>query len=789
MVFSKEKFKNKEKSHTTQNVRKFNFLKKNFLYFIFLAIKSLGIGLNSKTRLNSGQEGEPDKNPENPKSNFLYIEHLEVEGRWMFVQHRTSQDTNSSLAIIFDPVNFTKGTRSGFSKKFDRTKPSKSMFKLKYFKASQDLWTLDEFGDPEVYLMLVYSGIAESYTYKNVSSNGRVEMKTFGYQLVSYFKLGRSKKGTYLRFRKSMKVSLEDIELTWGTHFSAALSKGIFFGGILPSVGTGFRFVFFDDRQESSLSQKSERAGGGVLPAGVAVENVVYQPSYLNEGYQFVKGATVNKFGVLEFIPVLIYADFETETIGVSYIRKDPESGKAEVVRSKMFAIHTQPIGQAFKIECGPERRFNVSADQLGVKDLKPNHVAFSCFYSVIGSFDFLIRYELLLDQNFGKNETNVLVSSRMVYNIVTPDSFRDQSIQTIPGSVILKMYNEDLDIKIKESIPSQCPRIVVVYKADEDNYPWAIYSCKDLNITNNEPLPLITTYYYDLDYLWITKTIFKLEEDDPKTNSLASIFSQQSPQSGLYSTTKLVEGTQKTKISRKEFSVITVHGIKNSTLIFLREFSFENVSITLKSLNQNIMLTKLGMITQILQTPFILSSPPNKFWFFLLILIGISVVCYIQCQDLSRTKLWRYLIPSSKIPALDIENESNGQNWENMMLEGDEDEDLADLDDSGDPNDKDEDGGPSKEDLSKTEQRRQRKLEKSEGSDYDVDGDWEEDDSESSEFESSSEEPSESEPEVAYNFDEGKVLKRISAYLSQIYFPERAEVVRGETTPICITE
>ena len=650
----------------------------------------------------------------------------------MFIQHHTGNQSESTISIIFNPVNFSQGASSEYNTNFNQTQQATDSFQLQYFKVTEDLWSLDEFGDPEVYLMLVYLDLAQNTTITSGGQNTNVS--SLGCQTVSYYKLGRAKKGTYLNFKKSFQVSPKNIKLTYETHYLAALSKGVLFGGALPVSGDKFTFGF--------LTEASHTPPGS-LPE-VALERVYYRPRYQEQGYQFIKGATVNQEGGLEYLPMLIYADFDQEMIGVTYLAGNHSQGSQQrIIESKMFAMSSEVIGQAFKLECEPERIFNVSADQLGVKDLKPNQVAFSCFYSVIGSFDYLIQYELFLDPSVTQNGTNVFVSSRMAYNIVTPDSFREDYMERVAGNIFLKMDNQNIDAKINNSLASQCPRIVVIYKPDESNYPWAIYSCEDLDLTNNQQLPLIATYYYDQEYIWITKTTneLKLAQNRTQSNLQSGNEKPKFSRTSRLSLRAPVEATTD-PISTDELSIISAHTIKNSTFTFLKQFSFNEVNITLMSLEQNIMLTKLGLITQVLQTPFTISFDPSFVWFIMIILAAFSLVLYVQCRNLHESKAWMYLFGLAKLNEFNPENILCGLSWEDLMYQGDDDEDLA---------------ADIIEEIQEEEDLGDGDMEEDDGhrdsvSDYDVDDSWV-DDCESRQEESSSGDGA-SGALLMYNFD-----------------------------------
>ena len=703
-------------------------------------------------------------NTNQTRAGTLLVSDLKIEGKWMMFSYQTPGSGPKTISMVYNPVNFTSGNYSKFAKKLKNGPIMTQLFSIAFIKASQDLWNLDGFEEPEVLFAVVDNGTA--FKKPLVGRNGAT-VTTRNHQILEIYKLGRSNNISYLKrvyfkaFSDSEFVASE--QKTWLMN----LSPGRHFVGLGHATKNLYRFVYLEDppriqnkqnggleepRQEDeeeifsevhrdefaykSTVQDHENDLKGVKPKRKRTERLKvsshydFVPKGKFEDFQFITAAYIDqKSQKLRYKELLIYANYSEGVIGVAWINPKPddimlknntETPKPLILQSQTFPISKELIGRTNHFDCKQPKIFNLSSKDYKTDfDFKPHLFYISCYFSVVGSFDYIIDYDLLLEDSMTLNFTRVLISSKLMANVVTPDGFVMKEVNRLSDAIVVKMKNIHTGISVNPEIPSQCPEIVVVYKYLEGNYPWAIYSCKDFSINDSSAMPLFASYKYDQDYIWITKT--KIEEQKPQNANNQSNETQESSSSlknQKYEQLTLsppkeqkwlktaTEGTPEVIVD--SMRLITIHQMKNSTLKLLKSLQFSDTKLTLRSLNSDKILAKLGLLNSITQTNFKIDFKGWSLLFFFIIAVTMLGVIYAFYRDLKRSESFSFLF-KGKRDTKHLKHDwsfktlySEGYLDENvkgrvqgMILQDADDEDLG-LNHVNEKNQKDGNGGDS---------------------------------------------------------------------------------------------
>ena len=695
-----------------------------------------------------------------PASGELLISDLKIEGKWMLLSYETNN--TKKLSMVYHPVNFTSEDYSKFTRTFTESSLVASYFSIGFIKVSQNPWKTDYFQDPEVFLTVVYNGTA--YKKPDLRRKGKF-VTTRNSQLMLIYSLKRSNKNSYLKrvFKKTLSKS--DFVLSQDKTWVTTVGPGTHFIGMRHASKNIYRFMYLEDPSEaekiapSTLQQlegegkereavenddfdigdkylsdlrtktkhnlktaKVEDQGTKKLTLSTSVD---FTPNANYDDYQFIKAAYIDqKSGNLRYRELLIYANFTQGVLGVTWINRtktiknskngpktsrEANTAQALILKSATFAISKEHIGRTNHFDCSHPKIFNISSNHYknGDSDLTPNHLYISCYFSIVGSFDYIIDYELSLDPATTQNFTNVFVSSKIKTKVVTPDGFVMDEVTRLLGAIVVKMKNLDEEIRIDPKHPKSCPQIVVVYKLSEGSYPWVIYSCKDFNISDSGVNPLYASYHYDHYYLWVTKSRIKIGGTQlPK--SKAKLIQRRTDTTKNQKYFKF--GGNNSEISQRRDSgrnelgdsndviesaikVISVHQMKNSTLELLKSLPFEKMQLTLRSLNSHKILANLGLLTSITETNYKIEFEGGRPAFFFLIFLVMLGIVYTLYKDLNRTKSFSYMFKGATNTNdleydwsfMTIDSEGNKDmvrraTQNGMILLDSDDEDLADL-------------------------------------------------------------------------------------------------------------
>ena len=261
------------------------------------------------------------------------------------------------------------------------------------------------------------------------------------------------------------------------------------------------------------------------------------------------------------------------------------------------FALFTDIVVGTHLIDCEPLREANAAAYQINT--LGPNLVRIQCLIGADGAFNYITQYTF----DVSKTDQKPLILSKLVGKIVSPDSFRTLQIEALPGTIISKLANKNPYVKVDFKNPSMCPYLILVYKTKISIYPWAVYSCQDLNILSQGDLPRFTSYRYNGDnILWVDR---KIQIMGYNRDSIANL-------------------------DLSKMSMLTAHTMHNSTIQFLKAFDFNYVNITLKTLNGNTMLKRLGLLCSSFMTPFQITFSLSPWIWFPLMLLALAAISYI---------------------------------------------------------------------------------------------------------------------------------------------------------------
>ena len=284
----------------------------------------------------------------------------------------------------------------------------------------------------------------------------------------------------------------------------------------------------------------------------------------------------------------------------------------------KVFLEHNvflNLVAQTRFIDCGSTRRYTQNSDKTR---LKPNQVRFKCYISATGAFDYLTEYIIDITKDL-----TPLISNKVISKIYTLKGFFSDGMEALPNTLIVRMSNINPLIKINDYDVTKCPYIVAVYRTNITQYPWTIYSCKDLRIKSNTQKPHFTSFRYQGEnFLWI--------------ESRAPL-----PDSSLQ---KLMNS------DLKQIKIISQRSIHNSTIRFLKNNDFSNLQLTIKTLNGNLMLKRLGLLNGMFMTEFTIDPMISPiYWYTFLGIIFALIAIFGFLVDLMNRKVRRVLLGRSK--------------------------------------------------------------------------------------------------------------------------------------------
>ena len=319
------------------------------------------------------------------------------------------------------------------------------------------------------------------------------------------------------------------------------------------------------------------------------------------------------------------------------------------------FALFTDIVVGTHLIDCEPFRDSNASAYQIN--NLGPNLVRIQCVIGADGAFNYVTQYTF----DVSKTDQKPLVFSNLTAKIVSPDSFRTLQMEILPGTIVSKLANKDPYVTIDYKNASMCPYLIVVYKTNISMYPWAVYSCDDLNIKSQGDLPRFTSYRYSGDnFLWIDR---KMQLVGVSEHSI-------------------------TTLDLSKINIVSSHTMKNTSIKFLKAFDFSHINMTLKTLNGNTMLKKLGLLSSSFMTPFHFSFHISRWILFPLMFLAFAIISYIYIiKDILNGRVKKYFFGEGVLKTLEYLN-PNHQREEDMApafscASISDDEDLQSVGDS----------------------------------------------------------------------------------------------------------
>ena len=274
---------------------------------------------------------------------------------------------------------------------------------------------------------------------------------------------------------------------------------------------------------------------------------------------------------------------------------------------------------------------------------------------SATGAFDYLTEYTF----DISRDDHQPLVLSKLIGKLVTPDNFQTLRSEAMPGIVISKMLNTDHYVQIDPQNPSKCPYIVVVYRPEITTYPWAVYSCEDLNINSEAQHPRFSAFRFKKDgYLWVERNPINPTAEQPELSVL----------------------------DLSNISMITVHTVKNTTIEFKRFLNFSDISVTLKTLNGNKILKSLGLLTSSFLVPFEFIFGWSPWVWFPVMGFGMILVMYYGiAKDLMNRKIFKILFggPDEQIPGGELG--VSDRDRDSLEEQPEQKEDYEEIGDSGD--------------------------------------------------------------------------------------------------------
>ena len=281
------------------------------------------------------------------------------------------------------------------------------------------------------------------------------------------------------------------------------------------------------------------------------------------------------------------------------------------------FALFTDKVVNTHLIDCEPLRENKLPSNSPN-QNLGPFLVKVQCLVAADGAFNYLTEYTFDVSRSDGMP----LQLSKTIAKVVSPDSFKTLQIEAMEGIVVTKLANKNPFVQIDYKNASSCPYMVVVYRLEVGMYPWAVYSCQDLNINSTGLIPHFSAYQYNDEFLWI----------DHKMRGIGG---------GK-------EGVDGLDLSR--MPLVTAHSTKNATVEFLRSLDFSAIQVTLKTLNGNTMLKNLGLLTSSFMTDYKITFSVNPWVWFGVMLGFLALVIYKGILvDLMTWKVFKILFGGSE--------------------------------------------------------------------------------------------------------------------------------------------
>ena len=599
-----------------------------------------------------------------PKSTYLHVNRIKTVGDWMMI-HYTTEAGNEGVGLAYEPNSFIKTTngaekqKSVFVVSFPLSYEKELNMELIAFCATEDVYNSNP-DNRNVYFAFHYK---QTQVVQNPPNSGLAD--SGGQQTTTRFliKVYRSQKTQNSKNAK-MKFLVE---------FFTDEILGDYQFGIIPMSSSSF-YLYTTSADYSSFKQAyftPDTANAKYTRKGAVMTSGSFRnpPSFLefhNMAYKNGKGEIVQAL-------VGIYGSYQRGYLSIIWTLR----GSNEVHYSRWFTLSLDLILQVSKISCKEEvglHKPKISKSQY--------EIDFECYVVATGSFDYLISYRVTLEEQ--GEFPHVYKSSKVLSKLTTPDFFVVEESQRTGNVIVMKMVNLNPDIKIDETIASKCPYILVVYRMNLSQFPWAIYSCKDLEVKSSSDIPSFSLYEYDDVYIWVASRTNSLQAAPIGGKGLEEVLgdtlADQAVERAPKEQKKLIENQQKSDFSRTAkimkdpknlnfeenlrdgvvpapklislASEISVHTVKNATLIIKSpSFTFDNTSLTLKRLNQNIMLKNLGLLTSMCQTPFIITFSVNPYIFFPIIISILAFVIYKAIvKDLIKQKILKFLFSNDTV-------------------------------------------------------------------------------------------------------------------------------------------
>ena len=308
---------------------------------------------------------------------------------------------------------------------------------------------------------------------------------------------------------------------------------------------------------------------------------------------------------------VMLLAGYYSSSLLVQYWWSADETNTFKV--SIPFALFTDIVVNTHMINCEPLRDYDFTASNVDNNNLGPYLVKIKCLIGADGAFNYITEYTF----DISKDNNMPLTLSRLDGKIVSPDSFRTEKIQTLPGAIVSKLANKNPYVEIDPLNPSKFPYMIAVYRLAISKYPWAVYSCSDFNMNAPGYAPLFSAYSYSSkNYLWINRKLRGSKATDGQIS--------------LVTLSKVI--------------MVKGHTIKNTTIKFMKFLNFNDIKVTLKDLNGNIILKNLGLLGSSFMTPFELTFSFNPLiWGMMFVFTCFVIYCGIF-KDLLSWKIYKIL-------------------------------------------------------------------------------------------------------------------------------------------------
>ena len=524
----------------------------------------------------------------------LKMERMRVIGNWIITQMSVGDDEGESyIKLKYKPQNF--GKRDKYKDFAIRSKTVDTQtIKVVSFRASEDPFSSTE-TDTEI-ILAVKREVTDTKT-QNTS------------YLIEIYKSNTSpQQGNKKADPFELKAQIQIPSFLGSISYRAlALSQTNFC--VVYGFKSLFSFILYTPKDSSTPSTTSTNIGLDLLnnyDIKVMYKKIItVPPDYWTARLERYTDSSKNtNYGVM-----MLAGYFSTSVMMECWWSAD-ESNTFK--SSAEFALFTEIVVNTHLIDCEPLRVYNASTSTTE-DSLDPYLVKVQCMVAAEGAFNYLTEYTF----DISKDDNMPLVLSKLVDKIATPDGFTTLQIESLPDIIVTRFANQNPDVVINVTDPSMCPYMIVVYRTNITMYPWAVYSCEDLNINSSSQLPHFSAYTYDDSFLWVDRQIDVPSRRDGKTSV----------------------------VDLSNMTILTSHTIKNATIDFKKVLNFTEISATLKTLNGNKILKSLGLLTSSFMTPVKYDFSWNLWvWYSVMgVLMFIIIYCGIVI-DLQNWKIFTFL-------------------------------------------------------------------------------------------------------------------------------------------------